>query len=126
MGAGLLVALVFTAGHVRTAGARAAFGQRQTHLDRYRDGTFSAWARGYHGRILASVTIRRSRIAAVEITTCRMRYPCSLIRELPAAVVARQDPDVDIVSGATDSAQVFMAAVDAALGQAARKSPATR
>ena len=123
---GVLVALVFAAGHMRTAGARAAFGQRQTHLDRYRDGTFSAWARGYHGRIFATVTIRRSRIVAVEITTCRMRYPCSLIKELPAAVVARQDAEVDIVSGATDSAQVFMAAVDAALGQAARRPLAPR
>lgn len=116
-----VIAAVFAAGHVRTATARAAFGHRQPHLDTYRDGTYSAWARGYHGRVLATVTIRRGRIAAVEITTCRMRYPCSLIKALPGQVVARQDPEVDIVSGATDSAEVFMAAVDEALRQAARR-----
>lgn len=106
---------------MRTASARAAFGQRPSHLDSYRDGTYSAWARGYHGRILATVTIRRGRLAAVAITTCRMRYPCSMIKALPEQVVARQDTEVDIVSGATDSTQVFADAVDQALSQASRR-----
>jgi uncharacterized protein with FMN-binding domain len=116
------VLAIFAIGHQRTASARSGFGARTSHLDSYRDGTYSAWARGYHGRILATVVIRRGRIASVVITTCRMRYPCSMISALPGQVVARQNPTVDIVSGATDSAEVFAAAVDAALADAARRA----
>lgn len=115
------VLAVFAVGYQRTASARRGFAARIAHLDSYRDGTYSAWGRGYHGRILATVVIRRGRIASVVISTCRMRYPCSMISALPGQVVARQDPTVDIVSGATDSAEVFVAAVDAALVLAERR-----
>lgn len=116
----LAVCLVFAVGYMRTAPARASFGSHPRHLDQYRDGTYSAWARGYHGRIYATVVIRRGRIEDVSITTCRMRYPCSMIKALPAQVVARQDAGVDIVSGATDSAEVFALAADNALALADR------
>jgi len=67
------------------------------------------------------VVIRRGRIASAEITTCRMRYSCSLIAALPPQVVARQGPDVDIVSGATQSGEAFSRAVSQALAQAVRE-----
>lgn len=120
---GVVVSGLFAAGYLQTSQARAAFGDRPRHLDTYRDGTYSAWARGYHGRIYATVFIRRGRIESVSIAVCRMRYPCSMIAGLPAQVESRQSADVDIVSGATDSTQVFAAAVDNALALAARSGP---
>jgi uncharacterized protein with FMN-binding domain len=111
----------YAVGYVRTAPARAALTARPTARGLYRDGTYSGWGRSPHGRIMATVVIRRGRIAAAGITTCRMRYPCSMIAALPAQVVARQGTDVDIVSGATQSSQALSSAVDAALAQAMRR-----
>ncbi|MGE3957051.1 MAG: FMN-binding protein [Vicinamibacterales bacterium] len=118
------VCTVFAAGYVRTAPARAAYTAQPRTLGTYRDGTYQAWGSGRHGRILATVVIRRGRIASASITTCRMRYPCRMIEALPAQVVARQGTEVDIVSGATDSGEVFARAVDRALAEAARHADA--
>lgn len=118
---GFAVALAaFAAGYARTAPTRAATNVRPSHRGLYRDGVFTGWGRSPHGRILATVVIRRGRIASAEITTCRMRYPCSMIAALPGQVVARQGPEVDIVSGATQSGEAFASAVSAALAQAVR------
>jgi len=110
----------FAAGFVRTAPTRATTTVRPSHRGLYRDGSFTGWGRSPHGRILATVVIRRGRIASAEITTCRMRYPCSMIAALPPQVVARQGPEVDIVSGATQSGEAFSSAVSQALAQAVR------
>lgn len=110
----------FAAGYVRTSPSRAATTTRVSQRGVYRDGTFTGWGRSPHGRILATVVIRRGRIVSAEITTCRMRYPCSMIAALPPQVVARQGPDVDIVSGATQSGEAFSSAVSQALAQAVR------
>lgn len=110
----------YTIGYRRTAAARAGRGARPVHLGVYRDGTFTGWGQSIHGRIQAEVVIRRGRIAEARIATCRMRYPCSMIAALPAQVAARQSAEVDIVSGASDSAEAFSLAIDHALATAAR------
>ena len=121
LAAGVALTLAaFAAGYARTAPARATTTVRASHRGLYRDGTFTGWGRSPHGRILATVVIRRGRIVSSEITTCRMRYPCSMIAALPPQVVARQDADVDIVSGATQSGEAFSRAVSQALAQAVR------
>lgn len=110
----------YALGYQRTAAARAGRGARPVHLGVYRDGTFAGWGQSVHGRIQAEVVIRRGRIADARIATCRMRYPCSMIAALPPQVTARQSADVDIVSGASDSAEAFSLAIDHALASAAR------
>ena len=115
-----VLAISYGVGYVRTSSARQAIAARPTHRELYRDGTYSAWGESYHGRVLATVVIRRGRIVSSEITTCRMRYPCSMIAMLPSQVVARQSAEVDVVSGASQSAEAFALAVDRALAQAAR------
>lgn len=120
--AGLILALAtWSIGLVRTASVRNATGARPARPGVYRDGTYSAWGDSIHGRVLATVVIRRGRISSAEITRCRMRYPCSMIAMLPSQVVARQGADVDIVSGATQSGQAYAAAVAGALEQAVRE-----
>ena len=84
----------------------------------YKDGTYSGWGTSRHGDIEATVLIKSARIEAVIISQCLTQYSCSLISELPIQVVLRQSPEVDFVSGATQSTNAFYYAVIAALKKA--------
>jgi uncharacterized protein with FMN-binding domain len=84
----------------------------------WKDGTYTGWGYSRHGDIEASVAIEGGRIASATISQCRTRYSCSVIDRLPPQVAQRQSPDVDYVSGATQSADAFYGAVVAALNKA--------
>jgi len=84
----------------------------------YKDGTYSGWGSCRHGDIQAAVTIQDGKIASVAITQCLTRYSCSWIAALPGQVVKRQSPEVDYVSGASQSTDAFYGAVVSALSQA--------
>ena len=84
----------------------------------YRDGTYTGWGTSRHGDIQASVDIKDGRIADAFISICMTQYSCSWISALPTQVVARQSPDVDFVSGATQSTNAFYYAVVEALKKA--------
>jgi uncharacterized protein with FMN-binding domain len=84
----------------------------------WKDGTYTGWGYSRHGDIEAAVTIEGGRIASAAISQCRTRYSCSVIDRLPPQVAQRQSPDVDYVSGATQSADAFYGAVVAALNKA--------
>jgi uncharacterized protein with FMN-binding domain len=85
---------------------------------RYRDGTYTGWGTSRHGDIQASVDIKDGRISDAFISICMTQYSCSWISALPSQVVARQSPDVDFVSGATQSTNAFYYAVVEALKKA--------
>jgi uncharacterized protein with FMN-binding domain len=87
-------------------------------LPKWKDGTYTGWGYSRHGDIEASVVIEGGRIASAVISQCRTRYSCSVIERLPPEVAQRQSPDVDYVSGATQSADAFYGAVVEALGKA--------
>ena len=84
----------------------------------WKDGTYTGWGFSPHGNIEATVTIEGGRIASAVISQCRTRYSCAVIDTLPPEVAQRQSPDVDYVSGATQSADAFYEAVVAALDKA--------
>lgn len=84
----------------------------------WKDGTYRGWGYSRHGDIEAEVVIQGGRILSAIISQCRTRYSCSVIENLPPQVALRQSPDVDYVSGATQSADAFYGAVVAALGKA--------
>jgi uncharacterized protein with FMN-binding domain len=84
----------------------------------WKDGTYLGWGTSRHGNIQAEVVIERGRIASATIAQCRTRYSCSVIEKLPPEVAQRQSPDVDYVSGATQSADAFYFAVVDALSRA--------
>ncbi len=84
----------------------------------WRDGTFSGWGTSRHGNIEATVVIEGGRIVSATISRCLTRYSCSWITHLQQQVVTRQSPDVDYVSGATQSANAFYYAVFEALHKA--------
>jgi uncharacterized protein with FMN-binding domain len=84
----------------------------------WKDGTYTGWGYSRHGNIEAQVVIEGGRIASAVISQCRTRYSCSVIDRLPPQVAQRQSPDVDYVSGATQSADAFYGAVVEALKKA--------
>jgi uncharacterized protein with FMN-binding domain len=84
--------------------------------DALKDGTYLGWGNCRHGDIQAKVVVADGRIASASINQCLTRYSCSWIDALPPQVVTRQSPNVDYVSGATQSTDAFYwAVVDALL-----------
>jgi len=84
----------------------------------WKDGTYTGWGYSRHGNIEAAVVIEGGRILSANISQCRTRYSCSVIDKLIPQVAQRQSPDVDYVSGATQSADAFYGAVVEALSKA--------
>jgi uncharacterized protein with FMN-binding domain len=84
----------------------------------YKDGTYSGWGTSRHGDIQATVVVEGGRIASAVISQCLTRYSCSWIAALPPQVVSRQSPEVDFVSGATQSTNAFYYGVVEALAKA--------
>lgn len=84
----------------------------------YKDGSYSGWGTSRHGDIEATVVIEGGRIASARISQCWTRYPCTWITKLPPQVAERQSPEVDYVSGATQSTNAFYYAVVEALRKA--------
>ncbi len=84
----------------------------------WKDGKYVGWGGSRHGDIQATVVIESGRIISAQITDCQTRYPCDVIEKLPGQVVSRQSPNVQRVSGATESADAFYSAVYFALQQA--------
>lgn len=84
----------------------------------FRDGKYVGLGRSRHGSIQATVVIQGGKIVSASISRCGTRYPCSRIASLPDQVVAQQNTDVDLVSGASDSSDAYLEAVSNALAQA--------
>jgi uncharacterized protein with FMN-binding domain len=84
----------------------------------YKDGTYSGWGTSRHGDIQATVVIEGGRISSAVISQCWTRYSCSWVSHLQGQVVTRQSPEVDWVSGATQSVNAFYYAVVEALNKA--------
>ena len=83
-----------------------------------KDGTYTGWGTSRHGDIQAAVEIKAGRITNAYITQCLTRYSCSRIAVIIPQVVERQSPEVDYVSGATQSTNAFYYAIVEALAKA--------
>jgi uncharacterized protein with FMN-binding domain len=83
-----------------------------------KDGEYYGWGTSRHGDIQAGIEIKGGRITGAWVQQCLTRYSCSWIAALPGQVVARQSPEVDYVSGATQSTNAFYYAVVEALARA--------
>jgi len=80
-----------------------------------KDGTFTGWGYSRHGDIQAAVVVQDGRVVSAEITQCLTRYSCDVIDMLPAQVISRQNAFVDLISGATESANAYSNAIFRAL-----------
>lgn len=81
----------------------------------WKDGVYTGRGRSRHGDIEATVEIQNHRIVSAVISQCLTRYSCSWINPLLPQVISRQSADVDVVSGATESANALYYAVLQAL-----------
>ena len=84
----------------------------------YKDGAYTGWGSSRHGDIEATVVFENGKIASARISQCLTRYSCSVIARLIPQVAERQGPDIDTVSGATESANAFYYAVVQAIVKA--------
>jgi uncharacterized protein with FMN-binding domain len=82
---------------------------------KYHDGTFTGSGTNRFGTVEVAVTIKKGKIAAVDITSSRTRYPQRYINPLPQEVLDAQDDNIDTISGATRSSEDFIEAVHQAL-----------
>jgi uncharacterized protein with FMN-binding domain len=89
-----------------------------TQNQKYQDGTYSGAGTNRFGTVEVEVTILKGKIAKVDITSSRTRYPQKYIDPLPDEVLAAQDYNIDTISGATRSSEDFINAVHEALTQA--------
>ena len=64
------------------------------------------------------MVVEGGHIQSATIAQCLTRYSCSVIERLPPEVAQRQSPEVDYVSGATQSTNAFYYAVVDALSKA--------
>jgi uncharacterized protein with FMN-binding domain len=92
--------------------------EKKDEKAKLKDGVFYGWGTSRHGDIQASIEIQDGRIVGAYISQCRTQYSCSWVSALPGEVVARQSPEVDYVSGATQSSNAFYYAVVEALSKA--------
>jgi uncharacterized protein with FMN-binding domain len=86
-----------------------------------RDGIYTGTGSGPYGGVSVSITVTDRRIADVQITAVTTFFSADWIARLPAEVVRRQRPSIDVVSGATGSTAAFETAVANALRHASAR-----
>lgn len=96
-----------------SAGAAADAGSWQ-------DGMWTGTAQGYGGDVTVSVTIANKKITAIEVVSASGETPSffSRAKAIIPKIIEAQNPDVDVVSGATYSSNGIINAVKNALTKA--------
>lgn len=86
-------------------------------ISEYRDGVYSASAKGYKGRITVAVTVEKGVIAGIEITDFEddKTYVKKVSSKLILRILKNQSIDVDAVSGATYTSSAVLEATGIAL-----------
>jgi uncharacterized protein with FMN-binding domain len=118
------VVAVYAVGYVVTVPGAAAVQQIADQVAptrvgaQLRDGTYLGEGQSHFGSVFVTVAVAGGRITQVWINAVTTTFPPNAIASLPGAVVERQTPAVDLVSGATASSTAFVSAVRAALQQA--------
>lgn len=90
---------------------------------KYKDGTYTGTGRGHRPGIQVQVTIKNNKITNVEIVSDNetQRYSSEPFNTIPQEIIEAQSTNVDAVSGATESSDGVMMAVEDALSQATMK-----
>ncbi|MBV8085224.1 MAG: FMN-binding protein [Chloroflexi bacterium] len=97
------------------AGVTSSSAAASTEL---KDGTYTGSGTSRHGGVSVSVTIQNGRIISAAITNVSTRYSQNVISGLPSEALSAQGADINLVSGATDSSEAYVQAVQQALAKA--------
>lgn len=86
----------------------------------YRPGTYTGTAEGHNGDLSVEVTVSESAITDVKVTYQEETAGIAdaALETIPALIVNMNTPDVDAVSGATDTSEAIIEAVKTALSSA--------
>lgn len=86
----------------------------------WQDGTWTGTAQGYGGDVTVSVTIANKKITAIEVVSASAETPSFFLKAkaIIPKIIEAQNPDVDVVSGATYSSNGIINAVKNALTKA--------
>jgi uncharacterized protein with FMN-binding domain len=87
-----------------------------------KDGTYTGSGTSRHGGVNVSVTIQNGKIISAGISSVSTRYSQNVISGLPSEVIGAQSASINLVSGATDSSDAYVQAVQQALAKAATTS----
>jgi uncharacterized protein with FMN-binding domain len=82
---------------------------------KYKDGAYFGWGYCRHGELKVMIELKDDKIVSADIAEWYMRYARNVIAPLPRQVVTRQSPEVDRISGASQSSDAFYYAVVEAL-----------
>ena len=87
---------------------------------KYKDGTYEGSAKGYGGTISVKVTVEQDTITDIQVTSAAAETPSYYNSAVAVidSILTEQNPDVDVVSGATYSSNGIKNAVKAALAKA--------
>lgn len=92
------------------------------------NGKYSAAGLNFNGTVDVTVTVKKNRIAKIELTDDGSTYDQykAPFDVLPDSIIAHQSTDVDGVTGATYTSNAIKMGVDAALAQARGERPAVK
>ncbi|MBQ4075758.1 MAG: FAD-dependent oxidoreductase [Clostridia bacterium] len=87
-----------------------------------KDGIYEATVDGHNAPLSVAVIVENNKILAVEVTANQETPTIAgpVLKSIPEAIMAANDPDVDAVSNATVTSKAIMKAVAAALEKAAQ------
>ena len=100
--------------------AEKVSGIKEGLVGNYKDGTYSATAKGNNGDLTVEIVVKDGFLQSIEVTDYAETGPIfsSVEEQLIPAIIYEQSTKQDAISGATNSSQALMEAVELALEQA--------
>ncbi|MNW44728.1 Fumarate reductase flavoprotein subunit precursor [compost metagenome] len=100
--------------------AEKVSGIKEGLVGNYKDGTYSATAKGNNGDLTVEIAVKDGFLQSVEVKDYSETGPIfsTVEEQLIPAIIYEQSTEQDVISGATNSSQALMEAVNLALEQA--------
>jgi len=87
-------------------------------LSKLKNGTYEGAERGYVADVTVSLDVKNGKIARFQVVSNKESRPLKALQVIPQAIIDRQSPSVDAVTGATITSCAVMSATFKALEKA--------
>ena len=95
----------------------------EIRVSRYNDGTFRGVGKGFGGDIVLDVTVKDGNIFEIEVVSHKETPDLwKNVKNLMSQIVFRNDTDVDVITGATQSSKGILSATNDALKKASKQN----